>query len=39
MKTTQQEWQLLESLVHDEEFDITYLSLELPDGKFFEATR
>lgn len=36
MKTQTEEWGLLEQICQDEDFDVSYFSIEFPDGRTYE---
>ena len=36
MNTNTEEWGLLEQICQDEEFDVSYFSIEFPDGSSYE---
>lgn len=39
MKTLTNDWEMIEALVCDEEFDVSYFSIELANGEKLEISR
>jgi hypothetical protein len=39
MKTLTNDWQMIEAIVCDEEFDVSYFSIELANGEKLEINR
>ncbi|MFT5750980.1 MAG: hypothetical protein ACI828_000086 [Flavobacteriales bacterium] len=39
MKTLTNDWQMIEAIVCDEEFDVAYFSIELANGEKLEINR